>query len=373
MPRRAAPTEPPGHGGGTDRHEQGTPPSGHELVAIADELYALPPAEFTRSRNARARELRSAGERELARAVVALAKPSAAAWAVDALVRRRRAQLDELLALGETLREAQESLDAPSLRTLAGQRRQVIAALAREARAAAAEAGGAVGAPAEDEIEQTLQAALADERAALAVRSARLVRPLASTGLDPVDLTDAVAAPDESLAAAIGGSGAEGGTSTAGGTDTEDDIRTEDDTDTASGTSTGNGNGTEERRRREPTGRERAQREQVRRERARREQAQRELAEARRDVQEAERRAREARSESADVAARLGLIERRRDRISAELDELRERLAALESDLDEAHAARRDIEREQRDADAAAERAERDAERARRRLDDLQR
>src|SRR6478735_10130604 len=53
------------------------------LDAIAVELYALPPDDFTSARNARA----AAADRSLAARVKTLRKPTAAAWAVDLLAR----------------------------------------------------------------------------------------------------------------------------------------------------------------------------------------------------------------------------------------------------------------------------------------------
>ncbi len=59
------------------------------LEEIADELYGLPPEEFTAARDARACALR-ASDRALADAVCALRRPTTAAWLVDLLVRERR-------------------------------------------------------------------------------------------------------------------------------------------------------------------------------------------------------------------------------------------------------------------------------------------
>jgi hypothetical protein len=74
---------------------------------IADRLYALPPEEFTQARNQAERELRRAGEPEQADQVKALRKPTAAAGAVNQLVRRHRAQVEAFLAAAAALRDAQ--------------------------------------------------------------------------------------------------------------------------------------------------------------------------------------------------------------------------------------------------------------------------
>jgi hypothetical protein len=74
---------------------------------IADRLYALPLEEFTQARNQAERELRKAGEREQADQVKALRKPTAAAGAVNRLVREHRPEVDAFLAAAATLRDAQ--------------------------------------------------------------------------------------------------------------------------------------------------------------------------------------------------------------------------------------------------------------------------
>lgn len=174
------------------------------LAAVADELYGLAPADFTAERNARAKGLRP-DDRELAAEVGRLTKPTAAAWAVNGLLRARRDDVEQALALGEQLRAAQRSLDGAALKEFTAQRRQLVAALARQAAELARDAGPALSPAARTEVEQTLSAALADEGAADAVRSGRLLRALESIGLDPVDLEGAVAAPD---GAALSGAGA---------------------------------------------------------------------------------------------------------------------------------------------------------------------
>ena len=97
-----------------------------ELLEIADELYALPPAEFTAARDAKAKELKGT---DLAGAVKALKKPGIAAWVVNLLVRRESGQVDQLLSVGAALRDAQAAMSAGELRTLTKQRRQVTAAV----------------------------------------------------------------------------------------------------------------------------------------------------------------------------------------------------------------------------------------------------
>lgn len=172
------------------------------LASIADPLYALAPAEFTAARNAAAREVKDSADHELARRVQELRKPSPTAWAVNLLARQRPGELEQLAELGQIMREAQEDLDRAQLTELTRQRRALVSALAREAAGLAAQARHNLTATVVEEVATTLQAALNDPAAAAAVRSGRLVRSLEATGIEPVDLADAVAAPEASMTSA---------------------------------------------------------------------------------------------------------------------------------------------------------------------------
>lgn len=68
-----------------------------------DELYQLPPEEFTAARNALAKTLTG----EAARDVKALKKPNAVAWAVNQLYWKARPAWDALMKAGHALRAAQ--------------------------------------------------------------------------------------------------------------------------------------------------------------------------------------------------------------------------------------------------------------------------
>ena len=71
-------------------------------------LYGLPQAEFTAARNARAKKLRK-DDPELAATVAALPKPTAAAAALNELVREDPSEARALIQSGKRLREAQEA------------------------------------------------------------------------------------------------------------------------------------------------------------------------------------------------------------------------------------------------------------------------
>ncbi|MGY4857868.1 hypothetical protein [Cryobacterium sp. AP23] len=165
------------------------------LADVARELYGLQPVDFTAARNTRAQELKGS-DALLAKQVAALRKPSPAAWLVNLLARENTDDLSALLDLGERMRTAQEQLDREALRSLGGERRGAVAALARAGADLAAELGHPPTAAVLGEVEQTLQAGTSDPAAATAVASGMLVKALRSVGYEPVDLAGAVAVPD---------------------------------------------------------------------------------------------------------------------------------------------------------------------------------
>lgn len=167
--------------------------SSEGLVAIARDLYGLPPGEFTATRNARAARAKAEGDAELAARVRTLVKPSLAGWVVNLLVRQMPERLGDLLALGEELQQAQEEMDGATLRALTQQRRTLTAAVARQAAGLAAELGQPVSGAATEQVRATLHAAMTDRRAATAIRTGLVLTPLAATGLDDVDLSRALA------------------------------------------------------------------------------------------------------------------------------------------------------------------------------------
>ena len=152
----------------------------NELIErAAEELYGLPPGDFTRARDARAKELRGDGERDAANAVKALRKPTVAAWALNQLARRREKDLAALLSAGEKLRAAQEELlsggDRPEFQDAAAQERAQVAKLAADATTMATEAGERSGGLLE-KVTETLHAAALDEDTAEELRLGRLVK-----------------------------------------------------------------------------------------------------------------------------------------------------------------------------------------------------
>jgi hypothetical protein len=168
----------------------------NELRRVARALYELPPSEFTSARNAAARE---AAQRSDAVAIKRLPKAQAPAWAVTALVREDGALVDELLELGERLRDAQEERDPVALRSLGAERQKLLSRASSRARDLADAAGVTLSGSAMIEVSQTLQAAMTDAGAATLVRDGLLVRGLVVTGWEPVKLDGASALPPEGV------------------------------------------------------------------------------------------------------------------------------------------------------------------------------
>jgi hypothetical protein len=150
----------------------------------AGELYGLAPEEFTAARDEQVRAARAAGNRQLATALGRLRRPTVSAYVLNLLVRDQPEVGEQLIALGEELRRAQEELSGPALRQLATQRAQLVGALVRSARKIAADAGHQVSQAVQYELEQTLHAALADPDVAAEVGSGRLTRAATRTGFD---------------------------------------------------------------------------------------------------------------------------------------------------------------------------------------------
>lgn len=163
-----------------------------DLQTVGDQLYAVLPADFVRTRKTLAAQAKESGHVDLAKVIGRLPKPTVAAWAVNMLVRHRTDEIDQVLTLGESLRSAQGNLDAAQMRELTMQRRQLTAAVTRSARAVAAELGNSVSASVAEQVESTLHAAMVDEGAAAAVRAGQLTEPLVATGFGTVDVTSAM-------------------------------------------------------------------------------------------------------------------------------------------------------------------------------------
>ena len=163
------------------------------LRAAVEQLYAVPPAQFTVLRTQLAKEAKDAGDKDLAASIAALRKPTMAAWAINHFVRTRRDELDELRGFAELLREAQRTLDADQLRLLGRERSHRVDAFADRVAEEAAAAGQPMGASVAAEVRDTVTALIADEDAEASVLTGSLVRALSYSGFGSVDVEDVVA------------------------------------------------------------------------------------------------------------------------------------------------------------------------------------
>ena len=145
---------------------------------VAGRLYSLPLENFTRERDAAARELRKAKERDAATVVAKLPKPTQAAWAANALAREHRNLVDDLLAAADDLREAQEAAvagkGADALRDAAASERAAVDALMAEAKQL--KPGGRKPSSATlDKLRTTLETVATDDAVRAALDSGRVV------------------------------------------------------------------------------------------------------------------------------------------------------------------------------------------------------
>jgi len=159
--------------------------SDDSLERIADALYARPPEDFVAARDDEADAARRRGERDLARAVGRLRRPTRPAWLANLLARHCGDQLDGLFALASGLREAQSRLDGHQLRALSTRRHRTITAMTREAGRLAQFAGSPATAGQLRELQAILEAAIARPEVAQEVRCGRLTRTLRHTGFGP--------------------------------------------------------------------------------------------------------------------------------------------------------------------------------------------
>ena len=155
------------------------------IDAAADELYGVPPDDFVPVRDELVAEAKEAGDKDAAKAIGRLRRPTQAAWLSNLLARERGDQLDALLDLADSLSTAQRSLDGQQLRRLSAQRSKLVGAMAREARRIAAADGHRITETVERDLRGILDAALADPDIADEVRSGRLTRTVSWSGFGP--------------------------------------------------------------------------------------------------------------------------------------------------------------------------------------------
>jgi hypothetical protein len=275
-----------------------------DVTRELDELYGVPPGEFTAARNAKAAALKAAGRAEDAQTVRQLAKPTPFLWAVNQLARQdseRLAHFIDVVRRGRRSQLHDPRTAAEDMKTI----RAELQALTSRATEILTTAGYSAPSSSSARISNTVLGAATDDDRVDDLRHGRLDAELAAPGFEVL----AGAAPARHLQLVRGGKSSEPrrapGTSMAG-------------------------------RRREPA------------------EAKREHAEARRAQAEAER-AREAAERdrrAAEVAAARREADERKAAAERAADEVRE----LERRLADA---RRNLRAAEREAAAAAQRVRR--------------
>lgn len=137
-----------------------------DLKLVADELYGLSPKEFTAARNAAAKQ---ADDKDLAKAIADLRKPTVGAWAVNRLVRDAPEGLEEALGL---------STAQLTMRELGRKRKELLEALVYRT----LELTGPLADDAVTQVRNTLTAAMADPESAEQVRAGHLTKALEYSG-----------------------------------------------------------------------------------------------------------------------------------------------------------------------------------------------
>jgi hypothetical protein len=152
------------------------------LDDVADALYALKPDEFSAARDAEVKKARQDGDRDLAKEIGGLRKPTQSAWLINLLWRDQHDVMEQLFDLARELGRAQAEAAGPELRALATQRRQLESALLRRATELAHQEGVSVSEATAREAQETLSAALARPDVADEVRTGRLVKAASYAG-----------------------------------------------------------------------------------------------------------------------------------------------------------------------------------------------
>lgn len=157
-----------------------------QLDEIADRMYALKPDEFSAARDAEVRAARQAGDRDLAREIGQLRKPTMSAWLINLLWRDQHEIMEQLFDLSRELSRAQAEAAGSELRALTQQRRQLESALLRRAVELASAVGVHVSDSVQREAQETLSAALARPDVADEVRTGRLTKAETYAGFGAV-------------------------------------------------------------------------------------------------------------------------------------------------------------------------------------------
>lgn len=153
----------------------------------AHDLYGLPLERFVPERTALARELRRRGERDEAKLVASLGKPSVAAWAVNQLVRTQGRAVAGLFKAGDAVQHSQDQLlagrgDAETLRTALSRERAAVDKLTEIAQGLLSSEGHELSPATLQRVADSLHAAALDEEARAQVQDGCLQWELKHVG-----------------------------------------------------------------------------------------------------------------------------------------------------------------------------------------------
>lgn len=146
------------------------------LDEIAAELYGVLPETFIETRDAHVKQARAAGERELARELGKLRRPTLSAWLVNQLARAENPALAELVGLADEYTAALAERDGARLKELTSRRRDLEEHLLTRAGELGAEAGVSPSDEILGEVRGTLDAMVSDPDVAAQVQAGRLVK-----------------------------------------------------------------------------------------------------------------------------------------------------------------------------------------------------
>lgn len=148
-----------------------------------EELYAVPPNEFTSARNAKVAELMAAGHDAEAKALRRLGKPTASLWAANQLVRLVPKQVSHFIDLVQQARRDQLRDPRAAAEAMQAQRTE-LAALTNRAAEAMTRAGYRLSPGALERVSNTLLGASIDRHLADNLRHGRLTAELPAPGFE---------------------------------------------------------------------------------------------------------------------------------------------------------------------------------------------
>ena len=147
-----------------------------------DELFALPPAQFVRARNALADRLKRAGRPEQAAEVKRLSRPSATVWAINRTARDAPKSVAEMIDAVSRLERAQAG-HSPDLHEAIERERRARGRVLQLALSRLAE-GGHASAETVRRLSSTLLGAAGDRTARAALTRGRLTEDRQAAGFD---------------------------------------------------------------------------------------------------------------------------------------------------------------------------------------------